>query len=396
MRFLFLTANYKPAVNSGGPVNSVSSLAEGLVRRGHEVTVLALNEDSGRAMEVPLREVVEVDGVSVYYFKRVHSYYDEIRQRFTQVARWEPAFFQWCRAHITTFDCVHIHVGLLKPSSWVARFCQKHDVVLAYHQRGNLDPRRFGRLKWLKAFYIRYVEAPVLKRADVLFALSEREVEVYRMWTRNRRIQHLPNGVEADFWGDGCADRVLKSPKEERPQVVWSARWDLRKRPLEFIAMAKVVSQSHPEIGFLMMGPEHGSDLPIIEAALAEADLEQLQLLKGLGRESRRDHLQAADIFVLPTYGEGFSLGILEALAAGCVVLTTEAANFPDLKGQAFGHVLKNEAKAFADVLINQLSGSSTTRRQRADDAFDYVNEHFDWPIIADRYVDIIKTAVNG
>jgi len=394
MRFLFLTANYKPAVNSGGPVNSVSSLAEGLVRRGHEVTVLALNEDSGRAMEVPLREVVEVDGVSVYYFKRVHSYYDEIRQRFTQVARWEPAFFQWCRAHITTFDCVHIHVGLLKPSSWVARFCQKHDVVLAYHQRGNLDPRRFGRLKWLKAFYIRYVEAPVLKRADVLFALSEREVEVYRMWTRNRRIQHLPNGVEADFWGDGCADRVLKSPKEERPQVVWSARWDLRKGPLEFIAMAKIVSQLHPKVRFLMIGPEHGSDLRVVAAAAA--DLDQLILLKGLNREERREHLQKADIFVLPTYGEGFSLGILEALAAGCVVLTTQAANFPELEGTSFGRILENEPEIFADAVIKIVSEPADASGLTSKRASEFARDQFDWSKITDRYVAIVKAKVGS
>jgi glycosyltransferase involved in cell wall biosynthesis len=394
MRFLFITGNYKPAINSGGPVNSVSSLAEGLVRRGHEVTVLALNEDAGRPMEVPLRENVAVDGVSVFYFERRQSCCDKVLQRFTEVARWEPAFFKWCRAHLVSFDCAHIQVGLLSPSGWLARFCQLKGIALAYHQRGNLDPRRFGRLKWLKAWYIRFREAPVLHRADVLFALSEREADVYRMWTRSRNVQHLPNGVDAAFWAEGLTEKLLASPQREFPQVVWSARWDLRKGPLEFIAMAKIVSQLHPKVRFLMIGPEHGSDLRVVAAAAA--DLDQLILLKGLNREERREHLQKADIFVLPTYGEGFSLSILEALAAGCVVLTTQAANFPELEGTSFGRILENEPEIFADAVIKIVSEPADASGLTSKRASEFARDQFDWSKITDRYVAIVKAKVGS
>ncbi len=379
-------------------MNSVSSLAEGLVKRGHEITVLALNEDDGVPMSVPLHEVVEINGVSVIYFERVPSLCGAIGPRFTQVAKWESSFFQWCRDNMASFDCVHLHIGLLQPSRWVSRFCQKHRVALAYHQRGNLDPRRFERLRWLKSWYIRVMEAPVLDRADVLFALSVRELEVYRMWTRNERTQLLTNGVDSDFWQRAPIEEALKlveTAEDPAPQVVWSARWDLRKGPIEFIAMAQLVSKVRSDIRFSMMGPERGAALAEIEATVAESGLENLQVLKGLDKESRRARLQAADFFVLPTYGEGFSLGILEALAAGCVILTTKAANFPDLKGQSFGSILKNDPEVFADALMDQLSELSITRRQRGDGASEYAREHFDWSIIADRYVEIMGDVLN-
>jgi glycosyltransferase involved in cell wall biosynthesis len=299
---------------------------------------------------------------------------------------------------MASFDCVHLHIGLLQPSAWVARFCQKHGVALAYHQRGNLDPLRFERLRWLKFWYIRFVEGPVLNRADVLFALSVRELEVYRMWTRNKRIQLLTNGVDSDFWQEGQTEEMLELAEKAEPsapQVVWSARWDLRKGPLEFIAMAQLVSKVRSDIRFSMMGPERGAALAEIEATVAESGLGNLQVLKGLDKENRRARLQAADFFVLPTYGEGFSLGVLEALAAGCVILTTEAANFPDLKSQNFGSILKNDPKVFADALMDQLSELSITRRQRGDGASEYAKEHFDWSIIADRYVEIMGDVLN-
>ena len=379
-------------------MNSVSSLAETLVRKGHSVTVLALNEDDGVPLGVALHQIVDIEGVSVVYFQRQHSFFESIRSAVTRVTRWESTFFQWCRDNMASFDCVHLHIGLLQPSAWVARFCQKHGVALAYHQRGNLDPRRFERLRWLKFWYIRFVEGPVLNRADVLFALSVRELEVYRMWTRNERTQLLTNGVDSDFWQRAPIEEALKlveTAEDPAPQVVWSARWDLRKGPIEFIAMAQLVSKVRSDIRFSMMGPERGAALAEIEATVAESGLENLQVLKGLDKEIRRARLQAADFFVLPTYGEGFSLGILEALAAGCVILTTEAANFPDLKGQSFGSILKNDPKVFADALMDQLSELSITRRQRGDGASEYAREHFDWSIIADRYVEIMGDVLN-
>jgi len=395
VRFLFITGNYKPAVNSGGPVNSVSALAEALVGLGHSVTVIALNEDDSRPMNVAVRTVVPVDGVSVIYFERARSYLEKIRQRFTSVARWEAAFFEWCSKQIPSYDCVHLQIGLLQPSHWVARFCQKQGVVLTYHQRGNLDARRFGRFYFLKSLYIQMVEVPVLDRADILFALSAREAEVYRQWTSKGRIEQLPNGVDTDFWGDNLEAERLKPSKEADYLVVWSARWDLRKGPLEFIEMAKILSKQWPKVRFLMMGPERGSDLSTIEAAVADSGLKQLQVFKGLIRESRRSYLQAANLFVLPTYGEGFSVGILEALAAGCAVLTTEAANFPELEDTSFGRIVVNDSQVFADSAAELMSVSADARMSREVAVRDFVKARYAWSKIADRYVEITKSVVN-
>lgn len=396
MRCLFITGNYKPAVNSGGPVHSVSSLAGALVQKGHSVTVLALNEDDGVRMEVPLHEVTDVNGVTVIYFARSHALYDSIRRRFTQVARWESAFFEWCREHIVSFDWVHLQIGLLHPARWITQFCKTQGVALAYHQRGNLDPRRFERWRCLKSLYIRWTEVPVLDQSDVLFALSQREREVFRAWSRKSRIELLPNGVDADFWSSevdaSTASGKLAIQADQR-RVVWSARWDLRKGPIEFIETAKCVSKQLPNVQFVMLGPARGPDLGLVEAAAAS--LQNLTLIKGLDAESRREQLQAADYFVLQTYGEGFSLGILEALAAGCVVLTTDEANFPELQDQCFGHILKRDPQLFANVLIDALGDTKRIDAAVRSQAAAFVRENYDWSKIADHYIEIMESTLN-
>ena len=54
MHILYVAHGYKPAYRLGGPVWSISALAEGMVARGHEVTVFAPNGNVDEDLDVPV------------------------------------------------------------------------------------------------------------------------------------------------------------------------------------------------------------------------------------------------------------------------------------------------------------------------------------------------------
>ena len=70
MNLLYATPSYKPAYRAGGPVLSVSAVAERLVHRGHRVSVFTTTANLDRDLDVPCGVPVDVDGVTVRYFKR--------------------------------------------------------------------------------------------------------------------------------------------------------------------------------------------------------------------------------------------------------------------------------------------------------------------------------------
>src|SRR5947208_13484683 len=70
MRILYVAHGYKPAYRIGGPIWSISALAEGMVARGHDVTVFAPNGNVDEDLDVPTDRPVVVDGVTVRYFRR--------------------------------------------------------------------------------------------------------------------------------------------------------------------------------------------------------------------------------------------------------------------------------------------------------------------------------------
>jgi N-acetyl sugar amidotransferase len=102
-----------------------------------------------------------------------------------------------------------------------------------------------------------------------------------------------------------------------------------------------------------------------------------------VGGQARRDLFQRAHIFCLPTYypHEGQPLSILEAYAAGCVVLTTAHSGIVDIFSPANGFLVRQKssssiAQAIEDALANreELLPIARTNRQLADQ---YTEEQF-------------------
>ncbi|ARS27229.1 glycosyltransferase family 4 protein [Sphingomonas sp. KC8] len=92
----------------------------------------------------------------------------------------------------------------------------------------------------------------------------------------------------------------------------------------EFVAAASIVRRSYPAARFQLLGPFDPNP-----AAISPAELEQWQkqgIVEYLG-ETRdvRPFLAACSVFVLPSYREGMPRTVLEAMAAGRAIVTTDA-----------------------------------------------------------------------
>ncbi len=92
----------------------------------------------------------------------------------------------------------------------------------------------------------------------------------------------------------------------------------------EYAAAARLIKAKYPESRFVLVGRKHeGPD------AIDQADLESWQQ-EGLieyagGSNDVRPYLQACSVYVLPSYREGTPRSVLEAMAMGRPVITTDA-----------------------------------------------------------------------
>ena len=115
-----------------------------------------------------------------------------------------------------------------------------------------------------------------------------------------------------------------------------------------------------------------------------------------LNSEIKWSALSAATAFVLPSYSEGFSVAVLEALAAAKPVVFTRQCNFRDLEGRPFATVIEPEAGQLAEALESVLRLPARVLSQYGALARDYVQTHYSWQAIGGAMADVYTWMLDG
>ncbi|MDJ0868583.1 MAG: glycosyltransferase family 4 protein [Myxococcota bacterium] len=165
--------------------------------------------------------------------------------------------------------------------------------------------------------------AATLRRCDRLIALT-RDTEAYLRTTADpQRVRYVPNFVPLEDFGE-LPDRSQRSA--ERPLRVLYVGWLLEAKGVGELLEA---SRRFPDVRFTLVGPTHPRFAERIRP-LIEAVRDHVEVLPVRPREEILELYRDADIFVLPTYREGFPNVVLEAMAAGLPVIATPVGAIPD------------------------------------------------------------------
>lgn len=120
--------------------------------------------------------------------------------------------------------------------------------------------------------------------------------------------------------GDGHGPRAELGLDDDDPLIVFTSRMDPQKRPVDAVEIFARIAAEHPRAVLAFVGS--GSESEPVASRAAELGLGERVKLVGF-RTDVENWLAAATVWLLPTERENFSVAVLEALAAGCAVLST-------------------------------------------------------------------------
>lgn len=125
------------------------------------------------------------------------------------------------------------------------------------------------------------------------------------------------SGVDVDFYE--------KAPMPDGPtRFLLVARLLSEKGIREYAAAARIVKRERPDVRVQLLGPfdEHAAALSRgeVEAWVNDGLIDYLGETKDV-----RPYLKSAHVFVLPSYSEGTPRSVLEAMATGRAIITTDA-----------------------------------------------------------------------
>jgi glycosyltransferase involved in cell wall biosynthesis len=128
-----------------------------------------------------------------------------------------------------------------------------------------------------------------------------------------------------------------------------------------------------------------------LAAALSLAD--RVTFTHGLDDEAFSALLASAEIAVVPSLYEGFSLPAVEHMASGTPLVASRSGALPEVTGDAAALVTPGDSEELAAVL-RRLHDSPAERAALADRALRRVSERFAWPAVAQATVAQYREAM--
>lgn len=160
-----------------------------------------------------------------------------------------------------------------------------------------------------------------IERADLVLAVSRYTRAQVLSWAAldPERVAVLPNTVSGRFTpGDRIAARLRFGLGQERVlltvgRLAASERYKGQDRVIE--DLPSLVAAGH-DVRYLIAGD--GDDRPRLEAlAMRHGVDDRVSFLGSVPADALPDLYRAADVFVMPSTGEGFGIAYLEAMACG-------------------------------------------------------------------------------
>ncbi|MCV3215677.1 hormogonium polysaccharide biosynthesis glycosyltransferase HpsP [Plectonema radiosum NIES-515] len=371
----------------GGPSQMVMGLSSALARENVKVTILTTdsNGDSGqKPLDVPLNCPVKQDGYEIIYF-RCSPFR---RYKFSLL------LLKWLNNHADEFDLAHIHALFSPISSVAATVCRQKNLPYILRPLGTLDPADLRKKKQLKQLYATILERANLGGAAAIHFTSDQEAKISERFGVSTHDLVIPLGVILPG-GEGRRGRGGEGGNAIRtqfgiplnvPLVLFMSRIDPKKGlNLLIPALEKLLAEGG-NFYFVLAGtnPQDPDYEEKIRLQIENSPLRSHTTITGfVTGELKSALLQAADLFVLPSYYENFGIAVAEAMVAGVPVIISDQVHiWHQVRDSESGWVGTTDVESLVELLRFALQNPAECRR-RGLRAQEYALSNFSWEAIA-------------
>jgi len=254
----------------------------------------------------------------------------------------------------------------------------------------------FERFPYLYSFwqrkYLKWSARYALKKATKIITVSN--------FTKNELIkiyQADPKKIEVVYLGYDKGKYCLIEDREEvnkrlkkynifRPYLLYVGRLEKKKNVLGLIRAFNLVKNK--DLKLVLVG-KFGYGYEEIEEEISKLNLKRRIIQPGWVEEKDIPYLlNGAELFVFPSFYEGFGLPNLEAMACGCPVITSNVASLPEIAGGAALLVNPNNLWEIAQK-IERIIGERGVRNELIEKGLERV-KNFSWIKCAKETLEVL------
>ena len=378
MKILFVTACMNP--EWGGPVKVVSELSEHLSRKGINITIYS-SVKKGKE-----KESIFPQGANCRLFKQ--NFLSKLWRSYS------PQLSRSLKKEIHRYDVIHIH-GTWHYACFIAHnWARKANKPYIITVHGTLEPWCLNYKRLKKKIFSILILRKILREAEAIQACTQSEAEQIRAFGINNRIVIIPNGIDIEQYQSLPSRGKFEEQYPEvkgKKMILFLSRIHPKKGLDILVKSFSNIAGSRDDCTLVIPGPGDEGYKKHIESMIKSEGISKKVIFTGmLTGKPKLAALSRADIFVLPSYSEGFSMAVLEALASCIPVIITDKCGFPEVAEHKSGIIIRPDIDELSHAQ-GMLLDNPHLRREMADNGRRLVKEKYTWRKVANKMIDLYK-----
>ncbi|EJQ24128.1 glycosyltransferase family 4 protein [Bacillus cereus] len=219
----------------------------------------------------------------------------------------------------------------------------------------------------------------VLNQVDVIITLSQKWKEDIESITNNRNVKVIYNAIDSQKFNLSNLDNQ---------NILFMGRVGTRKGIYDLVDIMPQVVSKFPHVKLHIAGD---GDLPALKRKIKDLNINNSICIHGwINHNQKIELLERSSIFALPSYNEGLPVSILEAMAAGLPVISTNIGGIPEqIDHKASGFIIK---PGDTESLLNHIKfllENEDARKQLGEAAKYKVDKSFSLNVIGDEILNM-------
>lgn len=229
----------------------------------------------------------------------------------------------------------------------------------------------------------------VLKRADMLVTMDQKSFDALSNKGYNN-IHYLPNPISESIIAS--AEEERKAIRQISGKLLFVGQVLPTKGVFELVEACKRING----IQLHIVGKAQDSIKEELAARFGR-DNTKFLMRGALSREEVFREMMSSELFILPSYSEGFPNVVLEAMACHCPIIATTVGAIPemlDVDGEACGVCVKPKDVEGLQTAITSLLNDKQKASDMSDKALIRVKSFYSTPVVWKQLVGIWKEAI--
>lgn len=364
----------------GGPARIIYDHTTEVLWQGHQVDILSPMTPGEKSYPVPegarLIECARTTPISNYY------------------REFSLEMYRYLKKHIQEYDVIHMH-GIWHFGS-LAPFLLPHRAILVVTIHGLLDKWAIDHSKWKKKLVTTLYQKRLLGKADLIqINNTDEEQDVIKyLGYRPKNMVIVPNGMKISEYANLPEKGLFRNKHKISPDqqlVLFMGRLNIKKGLDLLLPAFLKVHESLPNAVLILAGPDDGYQAETEDFIKKNNLGHKIKMVGMLTDTLKKEALSDADLFVLPSYSEGFSIAVLEAMTSKVPTLVSDRVGFGDyIRKYNASFLTPLSADGVAAGLLKILQDHHYSKAL-VNSAYRMVSENFDIKVVANQLLEEYK-----